>query len=88
MTSRESKHPTNTLDWYIKWFSSIVAIVAIICRSIEEVPKIYDVMLTTIACAGLLIVSVMWRDRALMVLNIVGLFVLIMGLIRYFFYLT
>jgi hypothetical protein len=79
----EKVTPTYTLDWYIKWVSSIFVIVAVLCRSIEEVPRVYDLCFSTLGTLGWLAVGLLWHDRAIIVLNAVILFVLSGGLIRY-----
>lgn len=79
----EKVTPTYTLDWYIKWVSSIFVIVAVLCRSIEEVPRVYDLCFSTLGTLGWMAVGLLWHDRAIIVLNAVILFVLSGGLIRY-----
>jgi hypothetical protein len=73
------------ITWYIKWISSIIVIVAVACRSIDEVPKIYDVVLSFIGCVGWTYVGLQWRDRALIVLNAILSFVLFASIFRYIF---
>jgi hypothetical protein len=80
----ETQTPLYTLDWYIKWVSSFVVLAAVMCRSIEEVPKIYDISLSLVGTAGWLWVGLLWHDRALILLNGVLVFVLTAGLVRYF----
>jgi len=82
----ESVTPKNTLDWYIKWFSSIVILGAISIRS-SGVPELQwiDMLLSWIGGVGWFIVSYMWRDRALILLNGVISIMLFGGLINYFF---
>ncbi len=77
--------PLHTTDWYIKWFSSGVILLAVMCRSVEEVPKIYDLILSFIGCFGWGIVGYMWHDRALLVLNGILLFVLGSGILSWCF---
>ena len=77
--------PLHTLDWYIKWIASFVILLAVMCRSVEEVPKIYDLILSFIGCSGWCMVGYIWHDRALLVLNSVLLFVLGSGILTYIF---
>ena len=82
----ESVTPKNTIDWYIKWVSSIIILGAISIRS-SGVPELQwlDMLLSWIGGVGWFIVSYMWRDRALILLNGVISIMLFGGLINYFF---
>jgi len=68
----KSVTPKYTLDWYLKWFSSLVVLAAMSIRGIEELIY-YDLILSIIGITGWLTVSVLWKDRALILLNGVGL---------------
>lgn len=82
----ESVTPKNTIDWYIKWFSSIIILSAISVRS-SGVPELQwlDMLLSWIGGVGWFIVSYIWRDRALILLNGVISIMLFGGLINHFF---
>ena len=73
---------TKGLTWWVKWFATIVIIVAVMCRSVEEVPRIYDQWFSLIGTFCWLWVGLQWKDRALIVLNSVLVFVLGAGLLR------
>ena len=77
--------PLHTTDWYIKWAASGVILLAVMCRSVEEVPKIYDLVLSFVGCSGWALVGYLWHDRALLMLNSVLLFVLGTGILTYIF---
>jgi hypothetical protein len=68
----KSVTPKYTLDWYLKWFSSLIVLAAMSIRGIEELIY-YDLILSIIGITGWLTVSVLWKDRALILLNGVGL---------------
>jgi len=68
--------------WYIKWIATVVVIIAVMCRSVEEVPRIYDQVFSFVGTAMWLWVGLQWKDRALTVLNSVLMFVLGAGLLR------
>ena len=76
--------PLHDRTWYVKWISVAFIIVAVLCRSVEEVPKFYDVGFSTIGTAGWLYVGCQWHDRALIVLNTILLTMLASSLFRYF----
>jgi multidrug transporter EmrE-like cation transporter len=76
--------PMHDRTWYVKWFSVMLICAAVLCRSVDEVPKIYDVIFSAIGTAGWLYVGFSWHDRALIVLNTILLSMLATGLFRYF----
>ena len=75
--------PVHDITWYVKWISVGFVFVAVLCRSIEEVPKIYDVVFSIVGTAGWLWVGFKWHDRALIVLNTVLLSMLVTSGFRY-----
>jgi|TARA_B100001094_G_scaffold236633_1_gene231725 hypothetical protein len=76
MTKLESKTPTYTLDWYIKWVASFFVLGGMTIRGTEGLQE-YDLMLSTVGVFLWLIVSFLWNDRALILLNGIGLIFLI-----------
>ena len=79
----KSATPKLTIDWYIKWVSSVLLIIAMFARGFEEL-KLVDLIFSTVGCAGWLVVSLIWKDRALIILNSLAVFVLGSGIVRYF----
>ena len=69
--------------YYLKWIATFVILAAVACRSVDEIPKIYDVILSWIGTGMWLIVSLAWKDRALILLNSVMSFMLFLALLRY-----
>ena len=78
--------PMHDATWYVKWVSVAFVCVAVLFRSIEEVPKIYDITCSIFGTAGWLWVGFKWHDRALIVLNTILLAMLVSGAFR--FYIT
>jgi len=74
--------PTHTLDWYIKWIASVFLISGVILTS----NNIYPINLFFHAAGmfGWFIVSILWNDRALLVINAVSLAILINGLVAHY----
>ena len=72
----KSATPKYTIDWYLKWFSSLVVLAAMSIRGIEDLVY-WDLILSIIGITGWLAVSVLWKDRALILLNGVGLIMFI-----------
>ena len=77
----KSATPKYTPDWYIKWVASVFVLVAMSIRGVEEY-IMYDLYLSTIGISLWLIVSVLWRDRALIMLNGAGLLFLIRNIFQ------
>ena len=79
----KSATPKLTIDWYIKGVSSVLLIIAMFARGFEEL-KLLDLVFSTLGCMGWLVVSLIWKDRALIILNSLAVFVLGSGIVRYF----
>jgi len=83
---QKSVTPKQTLDWYIKWASSITVLSAISIRStgLPEL-QIYDMMLSWLGAVGWFVVSFLWKDRALLLLNGVMSIMLAGGILKVLF---
>ena len=77
----KSATPKYTIDWYIKWIASAFVLLAMSMRGIAEF-QFYDLVLSIIGIFLWLIVSVIWRDRALIMLNAVSLFILATAILQ------
>ena len=66
--------------WFIKWISSFIVVTAMSLRGIEGM-QIYDLTLSIVGVAGWLWVGMLWKDRALIILNAVGLVFLFRNLL-------
>jgi len=75
----KSATPKYTLDWYIKWVASVFVLVAMSMRGVDGW-QFYDLTLSVIGIFLWLIVSVLWKDRALILLNGIGLLFLLRNL--------
>lgn len=75
------KTPKLTNDWYLKWISSIIILVAMVLRSTGEFP-LSDMCLSFIGCAGWIGVGILWRDKAILILNTVACFILATGIVN------
>ena len=78
----KSATPKYDISWFIKWVASIFVLAAISVRCVEGL-QFYDLVLSIFGIAGWLIVSVLWKDRALIMLNGVGLMFLLRNLFVY-----
>ena len=75
--------PTHDLSWYVKWTSVVFVIAGWLLNSINLYP--YSVMIQVIGVTGWLWVGFLWHDRALIVLNSIGVTILGLGLLKHFF---
>ena len=82
----EDKEPLkDRVAWYLKWVSSILLVLAMSMRATGD-PKfaIFDLWLSFIGINGWLVVSILWNDRALILLNSVGGLILLTGILKSF----
>jgi len=78
----KSVTPKYTVDWWIKWIASIILLCAAAFRSsgVAEL-AVYDMILSWIGCALWCVVGIMWKDRAVTLLNGAVAMLLFSGLI-------
>ncbi len=81
-TSIVTKTPLYTLDWYIKWFSSVVLMIGMLLTSNNIYPV--NLYFHFVGVAGWMIVGMLWNDRALMVINSFALATIATSLFRIF----
>ena len=81
----KSVTPKFTLDWYVKWFASILVLVAISFRA-SNIASLHglDLMLSCTSCVLWLWVGFVWRDRAIMLVNGVAGIMLFGGTLQYY----
>ena len=85
MSEVDKQTPYKDTTWYVKWAATVLMIVAVSCRSVEEVPKIVDQVVSLFGLTGWFWVAWVWHDRALMVVNAIALPIIIGGIIRWLF---
>jgi len=85
---QKSATPKMDLSWYVKWISSIFIFSAVMMRSATgnspeqtEILLMADRILSLIGCMGWTWVGLLWKDRALIVLNAVIVFALATGIL-------
>lgn len=79
----KSATPKQDLSWYIKWTASVFLICAFAVRSSQLYPFL-DLCLSLVGVTGWLWVGLLWKDRALIILNGIAVFILLTGFIRHF----
>ena len=75
MTERKERD----LTWYVKWASSIVLMLGMILTSQNIFP--YNLYVHFVGLLGWLYVSIVWNDRALIVVNSVALSISTNGIV-------
>jgi hypothetical protein len=78
----EAVTPKYTLDWYIKWIASVFILISIAFRAADGY-QLWDLGFGTVGVVGWLMVSILWRDRALILLNGVSLMMLVIGILNH-----
>ena len=78
---KKFKTPKLTKDWYIKWTSSAIILLAMSLRSTGKFP-LSDMVLSFVGCAGWISVGVMCKDKEILILNTVACFILLTGIIN------
>ena len=73
--------PKQTKDWYIKWSASVLLLTAMVLRATGDYP-FTDMCLSLVGCVGWLVVAMLWKDRALIVLNSIAAFILMTGILN------
>ena len=68
----KSATPKQDLSWYIKWISSFFILASMSMRGVEGL-QMYDLLLSLVGVAGWMWVGFLWKDRALILLNGVGI---------------
>ena len=68
----KSATPKYTIDWYVKWMASLFILISMSIRGVEGL-QFYDLTMSMIGVTGWLIVGMLWKDRALILLNGIGL---------------
>ena len=75
--------PKYDLSWYIKWFSSITLIFAMMFTAVEAMP--INLFIANVGFIGWLIVGMLWHDRALIVLNAISFAIYSMGILNHYY---
>ena len=75
--------PRYDLSWYIKWFSSVTLIIAMMFTAVEMFPV--NLFIANVGFIGWLVVGMLWHDRALIVLNSISLAIYTLGIFNYYY---
>lgn len=83
----KSKTPKGDLSWYVKWISSVCVLFAMSMRGIEHLAQ-YDLILSLVGVIGWCWVGILWKDRALILLNGTGILLLLSTLLREYIFIV
>jgi|TARA_B110000444_G_scaffold260514_1_gene307796 hypothetical protein len=78
---QKSATPKQDLSWYIKWIASVFILSSMSIRGVPGL-QFYDLVLSLIGVCGWMVVGFLWKDRALMLLNGVGIVLFLNTLIK------
>jgi hypothetical protein len=79
----KSATPKGTIDWYIKWAASILILTSLTFRSAGPEFYLFDIAFGWFGIVGWLTVSIIWKDRALILLNGVSLVLLSVAVLNF-----
>ena len=77
-------YPVN-FDWYVKWVASVLILASLAFRAAGIEYRLFDLTIGFFGVALWLWVSIIWKDRTLIILNSVSLMMLATALIKEFF---
>ena len=80
----KSATPKQDLSWYLKWIASVFILASVSIRGIEGL-QLYDIILSIIGVSGWMVVGLLWKDRALILLNSVAIFIFASGILNYYY---
>ena len=68
------------VDWYIKWIATVFILTGMALRTTQQFMFI-DIIVSLIGAIGWMVVGIMWKDKALILLNAVATTILLYGFI-------
>ena len=74
--------PRHDLSWYVKWIASLFILLAMSIRGMVDYIY-YDMIFSMVGLILWTWVSIMWNDRALIMLNVVGFFLVLRNFLNY-----
>ena len=77
---QKSATPKQDLSWYVKWTASCFILASMSIRGIEGL-QFYDTILSLVGVTGWMVVGLLWKDRALILLNGAGIVLFIRTLV-------
>ena len=79
----KSATPKYDISWYVKWFSSILILIALSIRA-ADYPRIHDMWFGFVGMIGWTYVGILWKDRAIIIMNVISTALLLIGLLTHY----
>ena len=79
----KSATPKYDISWYVKWVSSILILIALTIRA-ADYPRIYDMWFGFFGMIGWTYVGILWKDRAIIIMNVISTALLLIGLLSHY----
>ena len=79
----KSATPKYDISWYVKWFSSILILIALSIRA-ADYPRIYDMWFGFVGMIGWTYVGILWKDRAIIIMIVISTALLLIGLLTHY----
>ena len=79
----KSATPKYDISWYVKWISSILILIALSIRA-ADYPRIYDMWFGFVGMIGWTYVGILWKDRAIIIMNVISTALLLIGLLTHY----
>ena len=78
----KSATPKYTFDWYIKWVASTLILCSLALRAAGPEYRMLDIYFGWVGIGLWIWVSIIWQDRALIMLNVVSWFMLTVAILK------
>lgn len=78
----KSATPKYDLSWYVKWIASVFVLIGMSVRGVPDL-AFFDMIFSIVGVGLWLWVAILWQDRALILLNGIGLAFLFNNMIRF-----
>ena len=74
--------PYKTKDWYLKWASSIILITGMLFTANNIYPL--NLFISIVGILGWILIGLIWNDRAIILVNAIGLSIYANGILNYY----
>jgi hypothetical protein len=82
MKELKKQTPYKTKDWYLKWVSSIILITGMLFTANNIYPL--NLFISIAGIIGWILIGLIWNDRAIILINAIGLTIYINGILSYY----
>ncbi len=82
MKELKKQTPYKTKDWYLKWISSIILIIGMLFTANNIYPL--NLFISVVGILGWIFIGLIWNDRAIILINAIGLTIYINGILAYY----